>query len=229
MTYKVCPLTGRLMVRDTLSLLKGSLRGTLSARLPGIRLKPSSWISVREARDFVMCCCLVPDEGSRTGPRYSADTAFIWTDRRGSVWGKKGEAFVLKSEFTKKESEFDSDACFLCFSGKMRGKNHKTSCLEKMNKCYIKTRETKVCKESCTNRGICFLPSRFVFACAAPLWMQQVLKDAWKKPEAWRVAVRHDGEWSRSSYLYFKIILAVGFLHLWDTKGIDKTNGMKHK
>lgn len=74
---------GRLMVREALSLC----RGRLSTRLPGPRLRPRpfSWMSVSEARDLVMCCCLTPDAGSEAGPRYSADTAFIWAERRGST------------------------------------------------------------------------------------------------------------------------------------------------
>lgn len=52
-------------------------------------------MSVSDARDLVMCCCLLPDDGSRTGPRYSADIAFIWADSRGSTWVKNVPHFFL--------------------------------------------------------------------------------------------------------------------------------------
>ena len=65
------------MVLDTLSLKMGRVR----LRPPE---PPFSWMSVREARDLVMFLV----DGSNMGPRYSADTAFIWADRRGSVWGE---------------------------------------------------------------------------------------------------------------------------------------------
>lgn len=69
-THKVCPLTGRQMVRVTSSLEYSSLRS-----------RPFSEISEREASDLVMFLVV----GSRRGPRYSADTAFICTESRGST------------------------------------------------------------------------------------------------------------------------------------------------
>lgn len=103
-TYKVWPLTGKLMVRDTRSLWYVSLNARLSPRLPGARLRPSSWMSVSEARDLVMCCGLLPDEGSRIGPRYSADTAFIWAERRGSIWMKNMNRCYYRGPQKKKDA-----------------------------------------------------------------------------------------------------------------------------
>lgn len=77
----MCPLMGRLMVRDTSSLEYGSLSS-----------RPFSWISDREANDLVMFLVV----GSRMGPKYSADTAFICAESRGSICERVCDKYTHK-------------------------------------------------------------------------------------------------------------------------------------